>query len=202
MRILGDLNFESANYINDVKLVLAIENSFPTVPQAGRVLFAGKRVMICVEIVDGVPVWVPLTGEISSHIHTQTQPSMTWTINHDFNTSSVFVQVIDADGRMIIPDEVDLSVINVVTLRFNHAVVGRAIIMLGSLSGLPKENVLFSQQFASATEWVVNHGLGYNPVIRCFIGDFEVQPYSIVHNSTTQATVTFTSPQAGYVNCL
>jgi len=202
MKIHGDLDFQTANFVTDAKLILAIEQGFPESPQAGRIVFASKRVMICVEVVTGVPVWVPLTGEISSKIHTQTQASDTWTIVHDFNTSSVFVQVIDENGKMITPDEIDLSVINQVTITFNEAVIGRAIVMLGSLSGLPKENVLYTQSFSESTTWTVTHNLGYNPVIRCFIGNYEVQPYSIEHNSTTIATVTFSEPQSGYVNCL
>jgi hypothetical protein len=201
MKIYGDIDFQSSNSIIDAKITLAIESGYPEIPVAGRLIFVGKRVLICVELVQGVPIWIPLTGVISSYIHTQTQYSTVWTINHEFNTNSVFVQCMDQDGRTIIPDEVDLSVTNVVTVHFNSPIIGRAILMLGSLLGLPKENVLFTQSFTDSDTWVISHGLGYNPVIRCFIGQYEVQPHTIVHNSTTMATVTFTSPQTGSVSC-
>lgn len=202
MKIYGDMNFQTQNNVIDAKITLALETAYPEIPVSGRLIFVDKRVLMCVEIVQGVPIWVPLTGEISSYIHTQTQYSNTWVITHEFNTSSVFVQIMDQNNRTIIPDEVDLSVFNVVTVRFNIPIIGRAILMLGSLLGLPKDNVLFTQSFVNSTSWVVTHGLGYNPILRCYIGQYEVQPYSIVHDSTTQLTVTFSSPQSGYVNCL
>ncbi len=202
MKAYGDLDFQSVNYVSNVMLKLAIETGLPASPEPGRVIFHQKRVMVCVELADGVPMWVPLTNEISAKIHTQTSPSDTWVITHDFNSSSVFVQVYDNMGISVLPDSVNTSVKNRVTVSFNANLTGRAIVMLGELSGVPKDDVAFEQSFTNSTTWVVEHGLGYNPIIRIYIGGREVQPLSVVNNSTTQATITFSTAQTGNVRCI
>lgn len=202
MKTYGDLDFQTSNFVNNAKLILSIETDYPQTPEAGRVLFVGKRLLICVDLVSGVPVWVPLTNEIDSYIHTQTEASATWTIPHGLNANNVFVQVMDINGHTVIPNDIDLSVVNVATITFNTAIVGRAIAMLGSLSGVPKDNVVYTQTFSSSTTWVITHGLGYNPITRIYVGGYEIQPYNIVHDSTVQTTLTFSSAQAGYVNCI
>ena len=202
MKSYGDLDFQSANSVNDVKVRLAIETDFPQSPLAGRILFVNKRVMICVDIVAGVPVWVPLTNELDAYIHTQTSASTTWTINHGLNNNNVFIQVMTAAGHTVFPDDIDLSVTNVATVTFNQAITGRAIAMLGSLSGTPKDNVVYQQSYTNQQVWTVAHGLGYYPVIRVYIGGYQVQPVSIVNDSLTSATVTFSSAESGFVNCI
>jgi hypothetical protein len=45
--------------------------------------------------------------------------------------------------------------------------------------------------------WTVIHGLGYYPITRVFIGNQEVQPLSITHDSVNQTTIRFTTSQVG-----
>jgi len=202
MKSYGDLDFQSANSVNDAKVRLAIETDFPQSPLAGRIVFVGKRVLICIDIVAGVPVWVPLTNEIDSYIHTQTTPATTWTVDHNLNNNNVFVQVITADGHTVWPDDINLSATNTAVLTFNAAITGRAVAMLGSLSGTPKDNVVYQQSFTNQQVWTVSHGLGYYPVIRVYVGGYQVQPVSIVNDSLNSATVTFSSAESGFVNCI
>lgn len=199
MKYYGDIDL---NFNQLISAVLPTDLDFPATPVAGMLLFKNKKVYICAEIVSGLPVWIPMTQEIDSYIHTQTSADTAWTIPHNMNVATVFVQVYDTNGLMLIPDYVDTSVFNTVTVMFSAAQAGKAIVMLGSLSGAPKDIIAFTADFTNETVWVVNHGLGYFPEINCYVGGELVQPVSIVNNSTTQATVTFSSPETGTVRCV
>ncbi len=188
---------------NEVQRV-NIENveNFPTTPTPGRFIFKDNRPYMCIELDGGIPIWAALTPEISTHIHNQTEQSSVWTITHNFNTALVMVQIIDENNFAVVPNEIDLSVINQVTVTFSQAVMGKAIVMLAQLEGEQKPNYAFEQTFTEQTSIVVNHGLGYNPIARVYIDNREVQPQSITHNSTTQLTVTFSNAQTGVVRCI
>lgn len=177
-------------------------NNFPADATPGRVIFKEGRVLACVEISGGLPVWVPLTNSMSALVFDQETLSNTWTITHQFNSAVTMVQVLDENNRVIIPDDINLSVKNQVTVSFSIAVRGKVIVMLGDIEGTAKPNVAYEQDFASSTSWVINHGLGYEPIIRVFVGNQEVQPQSITHNSTIQATVTFSTAQAGRIKAI
>lgn len=199
MKVKGRLDLEG-NELANVNLPSVA--SFPSDATAGRMIFKDKRVMICVEIAEGIPIWVPMTQEISSYIHDQTVQSSTWVINHEFNSAPVMVQVLDDTNKMVIPNEIDMSVENQVTISFAQTVQGKAIITLGALDGTAKPDIAYEETFSSSDTWVVNHGLGYNPELRIYIGGQEVQPASITHNSTTQATITFSTAQSGIVKAI
>lgn len=200
MRVVGDLDL-GGNTLYGV----TIENTdnYPVSPKPGRFIFKDKRAMMCVEISGGIPVWVPLSQEISMKVHMQTTPSNTWVIAHDFNTTNVMVQTLDVNNLTINPASIDTSVYNQVTISFGgSSIPGKAIIMTGSTEGMARPNYAYTQDFTNATTVVVTHSLGYYPIIRVFVGNYEVQPASIVHDSTVQATITFSSPQTGTVRCI
>ena len=200
MRVVGDLDL-GGNTLYGV----TIENTenYPVSPKPGRFIFKDKRAMMCVELSGGIPVWVPLTQELTMMVHNQSTPASTWVIEHQFNTTNVIVQALDVNNLSIIPASIDTSVINQVTIDFGgSSIPGKAILISGVLDGLPKPNYAYSQEFTNTSTVVVTHGLGYNPIIRVFIGNYEVQPASIAHDSTTQATITFSSPQTGVVRCI
>ena len=199
MKVKGQLDMET-NTIKNFSLE-SVAN-FPSDSAAGRFIFKDKRVMVCVEVSGGIPLWVPLTQEISTYVHNQTVLSSSWVISHDFNSAIAMVQVFDDTNKMVIPNEIDLSVENQVTITFGQTVQGKAVIMLGAMDGIAKPDIAYEADFTGQTSWVVNHGLGYNPELRIYIGGQEVQPQSIVHNSTTQATITFSTAQTGTVKAI
>jgi len=199
VKFYGDIDL-SYNTLKNA--VVETVSGFPPIPLPGQIIFKNKVLYICAEITGGLPVWIPMSGEIDSFIYAQSTPAITWTIAHNLHSSTVFVQIYDTSNRMIIPEDVDTSQLNVTVVTFATAQSGRAVVMLGSLSGMPKELVAWSGTFTDSTTWVVNHGLGYNPLVKVYIGNYEVQPFSIVHNSTTISTVTFSSPQSGQVRCV
>lgn len=199
MKVLGALDM-NGNMLKNPSLE-QIEN-FPADSEPGRLIFKDKRVMICVEIDNGLRVWIPLTAQINTHIHDQNIAATTWTIEHRLNSSNTIVQVIGPDGKHIVPDEVTQTLGETV-ITFINPQAGRAILMLGQEEGYDRLDYAFSAEFDTpSTTWVVNHMLGEEPVIRAFVGNQEVQPLSIVHNSVNQATVTFSLPQVGRVRAL
>lgn len=182
--------------------VLPSDTNFPASPLPGMIVFKNKKVYICAEIATGLPVWVPMTQEIDSYLHTQSSAQTAWTIVHNLNTASAMVQVFDESSRVIFPDYIDTSIFNQVTIMFSSAQAGKAIVMLGSVTGTPKAVIAYSQSFTNEAVWVVAHGLGYNPEIAVYIGGELIQPTSIVHNSVLQTTISFDNPQSGVVRCI
>jgi len=188
------------NLLKNITLETVV--NFPATAKPGSFIFKDKRVMICVEIDNGVPFWVPLTNEVDTFIYTQAVAATTWTINHNLNSSNTIVQIIDGSGNHIVPDTI-VQTFDTTTVTFINAQAGRAILMLGSIEGSDRPNFAYEQTFSVAsTTWVVPHTLGYYPAIRVFIGNAEVQPLSIVHDSLNQATITFSTPQTGMIRAI
>ena len=199
MKVLGNLDL-GQNELQNV--VIDPTDEFPAVPKPGQFVFKGGRVLACVNVADNIPVWVPMTQEITAYIHTQETLSSSWTINHGFNNRNVLVQVSNASGEIVIPDSMNLASPNSTEVSFATPTTGTAVVMLGTFDGAAKPNVAYTMEFTNLSTVVVNHSLGYNPTIRVYINNMEVQPQSIVHDDVNQATITFSSLQTGEVRCI
>jgi hypothetical protein len=196
MKFYGDANLQQNELQN---AVLSTLSAFPANPKQGQVAFVNSTVYICVSIANNLPVWVPLTREITAYTHTQSSGATVWNINHKLNTTSVNVQVYDNASQVLIPDTITTVDANNVQIVFNYALAGRAVVVTGHFDGLVKPTYAYTYyQSTAATTWVIAHNLGYNPVVRVFIGNNEVQPASITHDSVNQTTITFSTAQAGY----
>lgn len=183
------------------RMVIQAENNFPSTPIAGRIVFKDKRLYICLEIVAGVPAWVPLTNEINMYIHKVTTQSTTWVVTHNLNTTTPMVQLYNQDMQMVLPDLVTVLDNNTLQIDLVYPMIGRAVVMSGEgVYGASKSQYSFEhQQTSSSTVWIIEHDLGYLPIVRVFVGDEEVQPYSVTHNSKFKTTITFSTPQVGVV---
>lgn len=199
MEIKGNLNF-GGNKMQNV--AIEVDSNFPANPTPGRFLFKDKILYICTEIDNGLPVWVPLTQQLTMEIRKQATPALEWTFDHSLNINAVLVQVYDADGKWIIPDFIDVSVMNRVTVGFSMPTAGTVVIQRGETEGSVQPIVAYEQSFTNSATWVVPHMLGHNPIIRVMVGTNEVQPLNISYDSTMQATVTFSTPQTGSVRCI
>lgn len=195
MKFFGHANLQQ----NELQqAVMPIETAFPVEPKVGRLAFVNSILYICVSIDQDLPVWVPLTRELTLYTHTQNEAAETWTINHGLNTSGVQVQVFDEAGRVMIPDEITITNSNSVLVEMNTAMAGRAVVLTGHQDGAVKPTYSFTYyQNPAAATWTVTHNLGYHPLVRVFVGNSEVQPASIVHNSNNDMTITFSAPFAG-----
>ena len=199
MKFYGDANLQQNELQN---AVLSTLTQFPEVPKVGQFAFVNSIVYVCVTA-GALPVWVPLTREITAYTHVQETPALTWNITHGLNTTSVNIQVYDSSNNVIIPDSIVAGSATATSVSFNTATAGRAVVITGHFDGNVKPNYAYTHyQTESSSSWVITHNLGHNPIVRVFIGTSEVQPASIVHNSANQVTITFNTPQVGYARLL
>jgi hypothetical protein len=199
MKSYGHLNLQKNELQN---AALSTLTAFPSVPAVGQLAFVNSIVYICVGNGD-LPVWVPLTREITAYTHSQSSANSTWNVAHDLQTTSVNVQVFDGNSKVIIPDDITTTTPNACTISFGTAQAGRAVVVSGHFDGNVKPTYAYTHyQSSAASSWTITHNLGYNPIIRVFVGQNEVQPSTIVHDSTNQATVTFSSAQVGYARLI
>lgn len=196
MKFYGNANLQQ-NELQEA--VIQIEEAFPAFPKVGRLVFTTNKILyICVSITNGLPVWVPLTRELTMNTHTQSTAAAMWTIDHGLNTTGVQVQIFDNQGRVIIPDEITIVNSNQVTVEFGTAFVGRAVVLTGHTDGTVKPTYGFTYyQSTPSNTWTIVHNMGYHPIARIFIGNSEVQPLSIEHTSNNQLVVTFSQPYVG-----
>lgn len=199
MRHLGNIDLTKNQLQNAALQTLT---TFPTTPVVGQLAFVNSIVFICVTA-GSLPVWVPLTREITAYTHTQEAASVLWNVTHSLNTTSVNVQVFDGNNKVVLPSEVTTTGPNTLTIDFGSTQAGRAVVVTGHFDGNVKPTYAYTHyQSVANTTWSITHNLGYNPIIRVFIGTNEVQPSTIVHNSTNQVTITFSTPQVGYVRMI
>lgn len=199
MKVNGTLDL-MGNYLKN--LALEPVDTWPLEPKPGTFIFKGKRIYICLEIQDGVPVWLPMSNELHTHVHDQFVASTSWVIEHNLQTAGCIVQVLSGDNRAIEFDEVDFA-FNKATITFAEPQAGRAILVMGATEGLARPSVAFEQDFTNSSTWVVNHMLGYPPIVRAYVGSMEVQPATVNHNETfSQTILTFNSPLTGKVRCI
>jgi hypothetical protein len=199
MKFYGDANLQQNELQN---AVLSTLTQFPSPPKQGQIAFVRSVVYICVTAGE-LPVWVPLTNEITAYTHNQEGLSANWSISHPLNTMSVNVQVYDGTNNVIIPDSIVTTGPGTVLVNFSTATGGRAVVITGQFDGNPKPTYAFTYyQNPASTTWTITHNLGYNPVVRVFIGNDEVQPLTTSHPSIMQTVITFTTAQAGYARLI
>ncbi len=195
MKVLGTLDL-AFGALKNFRFDSATE--WPANPQPGMAVFMDRRLMLCVALED-LPIWVPLTQQMTMYRHKQPSASSRWEIAHNMNTATPMVQCYDANGEVIIPTSIHADDANHTVILFSEAVAGTAVLLSGIESGLPTPTIAFTTSFTDQDKWVVVHNLGYHPAVRIYQGTSEVQPKSIVHDSNNQLTVSFDSPQSGTV---
>jgi len=199
MKFYGDANLQQNELQN---AVLSTLTSFPIDAKAGQIAFVRSVVYICVSATPPA-VWVPLTQEITAYTHVQTTPSITWGITHNLNTADVHVQVYNTSNQVILADEVTITSPTACVVELNVAQAGKAVVLAGHFVGNPKPSYAYTHlQTVASTSWTIPHGLGYNPIVRVFIGTAEVQPATITHPDVNTTIVTFTGAQTGYARLL
>lgn len=66
----------------------------------------------------------------------------------------------------------------------------------------PAGNGFEFTQASPALTWIVNHNLGYNPVVTVLSVGGLMLDASVLHTSVNQVQITFLSPTAGSVRCV
>jgi len=183
--------------------VLTTLTQFPDNAKVGQVAFVNSIVYICTRISPLPAVWVPLTREITSYTHAQETPSTEWYIVHSLNTTSVNIQVYDNFNNVMIPDSIVTTGPNTATVTLGTGSTGRAVVVTGHIDGQVRPTYAYTHYQSSASDtWTIGHNLGYNPIVRVFIGTDEVQPASISHPDTNTTVITFTTAQTGYAQLI
>jgi hypothetical protein len=199
MKFYGHANLQQNELQN---AALSTLTQFPDTPVVGQLAFVNSIVYICVTG-GQLPVWVPLTREITAYTHTQAVSSQSWVVNHNLNTTSVNVQIFDNSNRVVIPEKIETFSPTTLTVDFNTAQAGRAVVVSGHFDGNVKPTYAYTHYQSSASvTWVIPHNLGYYPIVRVFIGSQEVQPASVTHDSVNQTTITFNTAQVGYARLI
>lgn len=195
MKHYGEVDLQQ-NYLRDA--VIPLDTYFPIVPVVGQIVFKDRILYICVEISSGLPIWVPLTNEITAYTHIQSTSAATWTVTHPLNTAHVSVTVYDTSNRVVIPNEVTVNSGSSISIDFGVAAQGKVVVISGQFDGQVKPTYTYEHyQTNPSTSWVIPHALGRYPIVRVFIGNQEVQPASITFDTLDQVTITFSTPQVG-----
>lgn len=195
MKFYGEAHLQQNN-LRDA--VIPLDTTFPISPKVGQIVFKDRILYICVEITSGLPIWVPLTNEISAFTHIQSTSASSWTFNHTLNTAHVNVTVYDTLNRVIVPNEVIINSSSSVTVDFGTPAQGKVVVLTGNFDGQMKPTYAFEFfQTVPSTSWVIPHALGRYPIVRIFIGNQEVQPASVTFDTMDQVTVTFSTAQVG-----
>jgi len=203
MKVCGNLSFQEGAKLE--RAALATRTGFPSDARVGEFAFieATGLVALCVQLANGLPLWVPLTRELTLYQHSQPTPALEWVIDHNLGSSLVLCQVYDTDGKMVQPDEIDCSRLNQVRVSFSIPFAGSAICQYSDpLLGNRQTPASYEAAVAESAVWTVNHNLGYFPAVTCIVDGALVQPQSIVHDSTMQTTITFSAAVAGTVRCV
>ena len=198
MRHLGKWDMQGNQILN---MALKPLDTYPLEPQPGSLEMIMRRVMICVETHDGLPVWVPLTNELNMYVHTQDVASDIWIVEHKMSFSTPLIQVFSETGEPMTVENIQPIDTDSVQITMLRASKGRAVVLSGNVGGLPHEAVAFSQKVINQAVWQIDHGLGYNPRTEIYVGGYEVQPDKVEHISNMQLLVTFKTPVTGEIFC-
>lgn len=199
MKVNGSLDLQG-NFLSNFALAEVFQ--WPEEPKVGTFIFKDKRIYVCINIETDIPVWLPMSNELSTYVHDEPQAASVWHIEHDLATSSCIVQIMNGENFSIEPDSVEF-LYNHCVISFAEPQAGRAVLVHGATEGIARQPVAFQQVFEEAALWVVQHNLGYPPVVRAFSGMMEIQPLMVVHSEDMKSTaLTFSSPVSGRVRCV
>lgn len=196
-RVYGNLNLEFGSITN---FSFGAQDDFPVNTKPGDTILKDGRLMTCTKMDGGLPLWVPLTQQISMKTYNQVGPSSRWTFAHNMNIGAPVVQTWDELGEQMMPSRIVVVDTNTIEAFFTMPVAGAMTVMAGVDSGIPAADIAFQTDILEeSTTWEITHNLGYNPKVDVMIEGFIVQPLRVLHDSTAQLTITFTTPRAGRV---
>ena len=200
MKFYGNAQLQQ-NYVSEA--VIPLDTAFPISPKVGQIVFKDKTLYICLSIDNDLPVWCPLTREITTYAHIQSTSSSSWIVTHNLKTVHVSVTVYDELNRVIMPNEIIINDANSLVVDMGTPAQGKVVVISGHFEGQEKPTYAYEHyQTSPSLTWTVNHGLGTYPLIRVFVGNQEVQPASITHETVNTSVITFHTPQVGQAKCI
>lgn len=127
MKFYGNASFQNGSKVQMYSL-----SSLPVAGAEGDLVLVLDHVYLAI---DNTPTWVELTNLTDYYLHTQGTSSASWTVTHNLNTVNVSVTVYDG-SNIILPDTIVATDVNTVTITFNTAITGKAVILTGDANGL------------------------------------------------------------------
>lgn len=203
MRFMGDIDL-----LGNRLLTPSIEGepSRPTTGvRLGRLCFSGGVLAIAVEVASGVPtVWVPLTNEVTTHVHEQADPSDRWVVEHGLATEAVIATAYDGSGAEFVPDAVRVLGPNALEVVTSGPVSGRALVIAssGTGDGLRATPSKRHVQSVPSDVWTIRHRLGEDPVVQVISGGKVVIPAYVRHLDPSTVEIGFDSPATGEARCV
>jgi hypothetical protein len=77
--------------------------------------------------------WAPCSANVAAgYIHTQTVAASTWTVTHNLNQKNVSISVYGTDGKMMMPEDIELVNANSSTVTFTDNEAGTAVVVTGN----------------------------------------------------------------------
>lgn len=150
--------------------------------------------------------------QFAGYTYIQKSASDNWVLNHNLDTTKVFVQVYDSNGEYIKPEHIIVADANNIKILFNEPAMGEAQVVLflkpGAVDVIAIDIPIYEySQQSPANNWIINHGISEIPITRVFIEDeanlgtyISFQPLRIVHNpSNKQTIIKFHKPMIGKV---
>jgi len=103
------------------------EAGFPVDPAIGTIIIKDQCLYSYIKI-GGFTTWYPFASKTQYYIHRQGLEALTWTVNHNLNTTDVWVQVQDINGNIINVGKHNINV-NSFQLTFTTACVGTVLVV-------------------------------------------------------------------------
>jgi hypothetical protein len=195
MKFYGNAELQQ-NYLVDA--VIPLDTSFPQSPVVGQIVFNNGVLYICIQINNGLPIWCPLTQQLTAYTYSTATPSTSWDIIHPLNTSNLSVTVYDTNNYVVIPGDIEIISNTEVLIEFGSAFAGSAVLLTGMFDA--QAMPLYAYEFyqtSPSTTWTITHNLGRYPIVRVFVGNEEVQPEQVTFTSLNIVTLTFSTAQVG-----
>jgi hypothetical protein len=142
--VLTNLNFINSyttNYNN---------TDFPADPEVGMQVMV-EGILYIYSSIGGVTTWYPLNNKYSSYVHTQGVPSVSWTVNHNFESYDLIYVVYDSNNDVVIAD-IDFVSNNTITVNLTEAITGRIVVFAHTNQFAPKAFKTKLYQFECVTE--------------------------------------------------
>jgi len=70
-----------------------------------------------------------VTGNTDNYVETIETPSASWVLTHGGGTQNVLIQIYDENGKYVIPDDIEITDDNTVTVSFGSPAAGKAVVI-------------------------------------------------------------------------
>lgn len=109
-------------------LVLDQDNAdFPQNPRLGTMVLK-QGSLYAYTLINGIETWFPLFQNLSNaYLHTQVNPTTTWTVNHQLGSTFCWYQIKDTAGNILFESSSENTDANTTVLTFAEPVAGTAI---------------------------------------------------------------------------